>query len=254
MDDESQIKKVLKSIGLNETEINIYLDLVKYNSSSALEISKRIKFHRSNTYDSLRKLIEKGFVAETIKDNKKIFNALDPEKIKNYIKHREQKVDSIILKIKNLGYKENKKEIISVNNGIFALRNSFSNIIKLEKPIKLWGGVQSNMINIIGEGFIKNIQEQLVKKKIKLKRIYVKNINELHDKKGDKIICNSPFIETRYFSKEVKSYVMTVICEDIVLIIIFIEPILTIEIKNQEIAKAYNQCFELLWKHANEYP
>ena len=78
----SQINDILRSIGLNKNEVKIFLDLIKKNSSSALEISKRTEIHRSNVYDSLRVLMEKGFVGELTGNKKKIFQALDPLRIK----------------------------------------------------------------------------------------------------------------------------------------------------------------------------
>ncbi|MFZ5954792.1 MAG: helix-turn-helix domain-containing protein, partial [Nanoarchaeota archaeon] len=40
---KDKVSEVLKSIGLNKNEIEIYIDLIGHKSSTALEISKRTK-------------------------------------------------------------------------------------------------------------------------------------------------------------------------------------------------------------------
>ncbi|MCK5630725.1 MAG: TrmB family transcriptional regulator, partial [Nanoarchaeota archaeon] len=50
----------LKKLGLNKTESNIYLQLIKKGSLTAIEISKETKIHRRTIYDNLNILINKG--------------------------------------------------------------------------------------------------------------------------------------------------------------------------------------------------
>ena len=68
---ERKILEVLEFIGLHKNERIIYLDLIKNGSSTALEVSKRTKIHRPNTYDALRKLLEKGFISQVKNISKK---------------------------------------------------------------------------------------------------------------------------------------------------------------------------------------
>ena len=158
---EEKITEVLSSIGLNRTEIKIYLDLVINNASSALEISNRTKIYRANTYDTLRRLVEKGFVKEALRDNKKVFHAIGPERIKDYIKQKEQEIDSIIPRIKEISNNEAKKEDISVTRGVFAFREALLGLLELNQPINVFG-IPTDAIEKLGGGFLTEFHKQRI--------------------------------------------------------------------------------------------
>ena len=87
---EERIVDVFRSIGLSKNEIIVFLDLISYKTSSALNISSRTKLHRANVYDALKRLIDKGFVTEVLQNEKRSFRALDFEKIKVYLRQKEK--------------------------------------------------------------------------------------------------------------------------------------------------------------------
>ena len=93
---EERIVEVLRSIGMSKTDVLVYLDLIKNFPSTAQEISERNNLYRANTYESLRKLAGKGFIAETRKENKTLFQALNPNFIKEYFKQKQADVNEII--------------------------------------------------------------------------------------------------------------------------------------------------------------
>ena len=57
--------KILKEIGLTDTEIKIYLALLSLGATSAGKIVEDTGIYRKNLYDALNKLIEKGLTSET---------------------------------------------------------------------------------------------------------------------------------------------------------------------------------------------
>ena len=59
MEDELIIN-AFESIGIPKMQTTVYLDLLKNKESTATEISKRIKMHRANIYDTLTKLRERN--------------------------------------------------------------------------------------------------------------------------------------------------------------------------------------------------
>lgn len=241
---EDKITEVLSSIGLNRTEIKIYLDLVTHNISSALEISNRTKIYRANTYDTLRRLIEKGFVKEALRENKKVFQSIGPERIKDYIKQKEQEIDSIIPKIKEISNNDTKKENISMTRGVFALREALLGLLELNQPINVLG-IPINAIEKLGEGFLKDFHKQRIKKKILMRHVYNQNAAQ-----RIKELNSMEFTQAKHLSKKYDSFVATNICGDKLVMFVFNDPISVIEIKNKDLADAYNKYFEILWTHA----
>jgi sugar-specific transcriptional regulator TrmB len=241
---EEKAIEILSSMGLNKNEIIIYLDLMKNYSSPALEVSRRTNIHRSNTYDSLRKLVEKGFVKENIEENKRVFQAIDPEKIKDYIMQKHQEFDLILPQLKNLSSTENYQSTVSISQGIFATREALIDLLALGEPIYVYGA-SKEAVESFGLGFLKEFHKARINKKIFMGHVYNKNalerINSLNKMK---------YTEARYLPEKYDTVVATVICGKRVLFLIFSKPVIVITMNNPEIADAYRKYYDILWKKA----
>lgn len=72
------MEEVLESLGLTKVESKVYLDLVRNGKSHVGEIAKRTHLNRTNLYDFLQSLKQKGFIF-TSENIKKIFIANPPD-------------------------------------------------------------------------------------------------------------------------------------------------------------------------------
>jgi len=241
---EEKIQGLFESIGLNKNEVKIYIDLLKNRKSSVLDVAKRTKIHRSNIYDALRKLIEIGFIIEVIEEKKKLFKVLEPEKILDYLKQKELEVKLITPYLKELTSEESEEvaEEISISKGVFGVRESLKDILKIGETINVYGASQE-ALEVFGLGFLKEFHTERIKKGILMRHIYSqeakKRVNQLNQMK---------LTEAKYFPKKYYSVVATVVCGDTVQLIIFSKNPHTITIKNRTIAESYNRYFEILWQ------
>ncbi len=243
---EEKIISILEKIGFNKNEIKTYIDLIKHKKSTALEIAKRTQIHRSNTYDILRKLLDKGFVKEILEDKRKLYTATDPEKIKFYLKQQMQEFDSLIPYLKGLMTDEDNVENISLIKGLFAIRETLYDLLKLKKTINVYGASQMS-VNYLGEGFLKEFHAARIKENIIMRHIYdetvierVKHLNKLK------------YTEAKYLPKKYQAVAATIICGNVVFIIVFSSPLSGILIKNKEISETYQIYFELLYRDAKK--
>jgi len=242
---EERITKVLESIGFNKNEVKIYLDLIRYSKSGALDISKRTHIHRSNTYDAIRKLIEKGFVTEIVEEKKKVFQAVNPEKIKDFIRQQEIELDAVLPSLKQVcSYSENKGSMIINCKGTFALRESLLDLLNQSKPIFVLGAPQK-MIDVLGLGFLKEFHKIRSKKKIQMDHIY--NLDAVD---RVKVLNKLPCTSAKCMDKKFDSSIATTFSGDTVLLHIFTTPVTTITIKDQAVADSYKSHFDALWKMA----
>ena len=85
-------EKVLEEIGLSKNEAKVYLSLVYLGCTTAGKIAKHSKVPRPNVYDALERLQEKGLVSYVMKDDKKHFEASDPNALMNILKEKESKL------------------------------------------------------------------------------------------------------------------------------------------------------------------
>src|SRR3989344_4231190 len=167
---EERINNALGFVGLNKNERIIYIDLLRNGTSTALEISKRTHIHRPNTYDSLRKLIEEGFVSETNTDMKHSFHAIEPEKLKDYIRQKEQEIDAIIPMMKEFAQTKAVTEDVWITKGPFALREALLDLAKMGKTIMVLGAPE-DASDLLGIGFLKEFHKERIKKKVSMLHI-----------------------------------------------------------------------------------
>lgn len=234
------IENVLENIGLNHNETLVYIDLVKNGSSTALEISKRTKIHRSNVYDSIRSLVEKGFVFEVLREGSKHFYAMEPEKLMDYLIQREEQVETIIKELKSFS-KESIQESVSVTKGIFGLREALQDLLREGEEIKAYG-VSRQFMESVGEGFLEEFHRKRIMKKIVMKEIYNKAL-EKHTNQEE-------YFKSKHLSRKYDSKVTTIISGNTVLLVVFDFPISIIRIISNEISTTYANYFEILWTKA----
>ncbi len=109
------IQEFLREIGLSKNEAKIYQMLLEFGPSLVGEISVRAKIHRRNVYDSIARLKEKGFVSWTIKNNRKYFEAVNPERILDMFEEKKEKIREIIPQLMNR--QKSDSQIVKVYTG-----------------------------------------------------------------------------------------------------------------------------------------
>ena len=72
--------KALTNIGLTELEAKVYINMLKKQYFTATEIATISKINRTQTYDILSKLINRGMCSE-IRGKVRKYSAIDPEKV-----------------------------------------------------------------------------------------------------------------------------------------------------------------------------
>jgi sugar-specific transcriptional regulator TrmB len=83
-----QINKILKNIGLTDTETSIYLAGLEYSSVGVNEIEKQTRIKRTTIYHALDTLMAKGLTAKKETPGKLEFIMTKPESIKRLIKNK----------------------------------------------------------------------------------------------------------------------------------------------------------------------
>ncbi len=97
------MKEKLQQIGLNSTEIDIYLALLEHGKITPANISRITGINRSTTYAAADELKKKGIIEEDLSGKTKYLIALPPERLTDYLekkitelKRQEHLVKSII--------------------------------------------------------------------------------------------------------------------------------------------------------------
>jgi len=238
---EEKLIELLKSIGLCQNEIEVYLDLLKNRASTAYSVAQRINQHRANVYEAVRKLQQKGFIVEIQDQNRKLYQTKEYTAIEEYLSQKQAEFKELAPYLKEVSNTQMPPAAISVSYGLTRLRAALSSLTDLKQEIFIWI-LQKNVNDILGEWFLQEINETLVKKEIPAKIIYSDNFEV------SKEIPKNPFVEVRYANEDTN--IFTIVCSDIVFLIVLSNPITVLEMKNVDIAQGFKSRFFASWEKA----
>lgn len=93
---------ILKKIGLNDKEIQVYLRLLEYGAISVRGLADITEINRGTVYDILKKLQEQGLATYYHAGSKQKFVAEDPEKILLVLKNQEEEIKKVKINFKEI--------------------------------------------------------------------------------------------------------------------------------------------------------
>lgn len=231
-------KKILERAGLSKGEIEVYLVLLKLGSSLVSKIAQETGLHRTNIYDTLEKLREKGLVSYVIKENRKYYSASNPDKLLDYIKERETEIESILPELKGYLNIPRSESIVEVYKGKEGLKSVLKDILKEGKDYVVLE--EEGYIQKVLPHFYPQFNAQLNKSKIKV-RVLTKDVKNIAKRSLMRIRSLPEFISfpsaTAIYGKKVAIFVWD-------------EPYHAILIKSKQVADSYRSFFEALWKRA----
>lgn len=86
------LEKFLQDIGLSDKEAKIYLELIKVDTESVLDLSRKTKINRTSIYPLLESLETKGLIGKRKEDKKIRYFAEPPERLQTYLSDLEAKI------------------------------------------------------------------------------------------------------------------------------------------------------------------
>ena len=241
-----KMEDILESAGLSKNESKVYLTLLRLGSSPAGIIAEKSRVYRTNTYEALNRLIEKGLVSYIYKGHQKLFNAEDPGKILDFLKEKEESFKKALPELKlnhNLAKNKDKVSIYEGENGIKAIMddilkqkvetNSFSEVLTF--------GVPKDMVLRV-KPFIKQYHKKRIELKLHQKHLYDENAQ-----RRLAYLNKLPYTEAAYLPNTINSPATTVIYGERVGFFIWSNPILCILIESKRMAEMYKKYFDILY-------
>jgi sugar-specific transcriptional regulator TrmB len=240
------VKEILKKLGMTANEVETYITLLDSGELSVNEIGSKSGLHRQVCYDALDRLLEKGFVSYVVKNNKKFFKALKPEKILDYLDEKKDEVNSILPQLTLMFKKENEETEVEVIKGRNVLRTIMNDIFKTlkEKNETLYAmGIEETKFLEFDDIAIKQHILRMKKNKLKEKLLTKESATDFFE---------GPQSEYKLIPDHLFNPNPTHIYGDKVAIIIWGKPTYGIIIKNKQVADANRKYFQILWKTAKK--
>lgn len=237
--------RILKEIGLTETEIAAYTALLTLGATTAGKIVVTTGIHRKNLYDSLQKLIEKGLVTCVIENKIRIYQAKDPDNLLRYVDEKKAKLDKqkkdvqgLILALqatRDSGEQEIESEIYRGTEGIKTILKEC-----LHHKEVLFIGATGDVENRLPY-FWPHYNKQREKKKCRWRLLLV------HEAKH-KPITKSRYYVYKILPKTLSELNVIYIYGDHVANVVWLEKPVAFVIKHRTLANNYRKYFAYLWK------
>lgn len=135
----------LKSYGLNDKEIKVYLELLPLGTASLQEIAKRVEFPRSTVYHTLNYLINKGVVGKIIKRGITYYSATDPNKLKDQLIEKEKLIASIIPHLNSLKSLSKTPSNVEIYEGFKGVHTILADLVRVKQQVYYFGGYKKSL-------------------------------------------------------------------------------------------------------------
>jgi len=248
--------KFLEELGLTQGEIKAYLALLKLGSSSTGPIAKESCVSRSKLYEILDKLEKKGMVSHIEKNGVIYFQSVEPRKIKDYIKEKEENLkklrkdfEKFLPNLEKLT-KGKKTQNVRVYQGTKGLITCYEHyLLKLKKGESMYAIGTSKFQPELHHLYWQKDHLRRDKKGIKIFMLFNKDTprETLRDRNSYKL-CYA-----RYMPTDVQTPTYFIIFADTTMIVIPGKNTITIEIINKNIADSFKAYFQAFWKKAKKF-
>jgi predicted DNA-binding transcriptional regulator len=242
----SSLRALLKRIGLEEKEIEIYLAAISLKSARATDIAKLAKQSRSHAYLMLRSLEKRGLVAEVDRGNILHFIAEPPEALLTYLENQEEEIKNIrtiaegaIPQLEALTQPLVDQPRVTLLHGLEGMKKVYRAVLKKEF-VSLFN--PEAMYDAFGENIVTNFFG---------KNARIRGRDLLVDNEGAKryigeVMQNDEY-QIRLLPKNITFKTDTIVYEDTVAMFSYDSERTIVRIENQNIADAFRSWFEVLW-------
>lgn len=226
----------LLHIGLTNTEAKLYIMLLELGKAQAGILSRKTGIHRRSVYDALDRLIEKGLVSYIKENDKRYYLPTDPRRVQEIIEEHKNEIDQIMPALQARFMEQAQKQETLFYRGVEGIKTMFEDQIRDGKDVYIIGA--SHQAKELLQFYLPHYTDKRIKKKIRLHALYA----------GERHGTAVPLAEVRYLPASFASLVSTSIYGDKVAIVVWMHEPVGILIKQPEVAKAFKNYFELLWK------
>jgi sugar-specific transcriptional regulator TrmB len=236
------ILEALEKIGLNLNEAKIYLALLELKEAQAGEISKKTQINRTTVYDSLERLIERGLVSYIIEANRKVFRPINPDRLLDNIKEKENTLIEILPDLKSIFEQVKEEEESDLFRGKKGIKSILNDMLNYKEYLAF--GSSGNFLKIMKHDF------HLFQKNKKKLRIKARVILSHSSRNTEQVKVS--YSQFKFIPDEFTAPTTTFVYDKKVAVIVWSEvPIATVII-SKEVSQSYGRYFELLWKIAKK--
>lgn len=245
-------QEILQNTGLSLNESKVYEALLYLGESNANKISIKSKVHRRNVYDALNKLIEKGLASETFIKKEKHFKAINPERLKEILKEKEEALSKYLPEMQKLHKFIEPEAEAYFFKGVEGFKNYLKLILE-EKSTVYFMGAKAFWLDKRLKHYLTRFDRERKKLGIKFKHLFDYEVKE--EKPEILKLVGKPY---KFLPKKYSSNTAVDIFGDYVVTFVGVssgklhEEPLQFVLKSKMLAEGYRKFFQFMWDHCEE--
>ena len=236
----------LERVGLTKNDRKVYLNLLEIGSATVSDLVKKTGLHRSYVYDILDKLIDFGLASFVIKNNKKYFNAENPDRVLQILKDKEVKIKESEKEINKILPELIKRQKIAVEKqearifiGKEGIKSILEDILKIKKDFVAFGA--EGKFKDIFKWYFDNWQRRRANLGIRYRIIYNNKL------KGKRPTKEQKLVEVRFLSAKYDFPATTIVYGNRIAVIIWDGSPIGFILESEQAVKSFLNYFDLLW-------
>jgi len=247
------INDIFEKMGLSAGESKVYSSLLKLGESTITPLTSDANVTKSKIYDILEKLIKKGLVGYSIKQNVKHFFVNDPRKIIDYLTQKEDEIKSnkeeiekilpSLIAQRNSASSERVAEIYQGYNGMKTIREELMQTYSKGETLLVLGAPR--IANDKWEGWLLEFHKERIKRGINMKIIY-----NWDAKDYGKVRTKMKLTEVKYFQEGINAPNWIDVFPEAVMITVIVGEPISFVIRSKEIADSFRSYFDIMWRQA----
>jgi sugar-specific transcriptional regulator TrmB len=238
-----QLQKQLKSIGLNNSEIEIYLYLLSNGISTPPQIAKGTRIARTNCYNILQELKNKDLITEQLYRKRKSYLANNPTSLIKDLDKKREIINNLLPDLAALFKTQKNKPIIKFYDGLEGIKEVFMQNLEADEIL---GIASTKQLFALDTKFFDYHRDEMKKKNIIFRDIitYASSEESMHISKGTMgALITHKILPKKYNDLPVDILVW----QDKVALMITSDPIFGTVIQNEFMAKTFRMMFDVMW-------
>ena len=237
------IHSQLKQIGLNGSEITVYLFLLENGLSTPPIVSRGTNIARTNCYNILMELKTKGLAEEQTHGKRKAYLANDPESLLRAVEQKKEVIQRILPDLRGLYTIQKNKPKIRFYEGAEQIKEIYRQSLDAEKIMAIGS---TNKLSALMPDFLNYYFEEIKNRKIIFYDLLTARSKAPAEKA--KTIIKSLYDVKLLPDKYADQPTDILIWGDNIALITLNEPIFGTILTNKLLAQTFKILFEVIWE------
>jgi len=237
--------QILQDLGLTGAEIKVFITSLELGPTPAGPIVEKSGLQNAVVHRALHALIEKGLITYILEGKKKIYSAVSPNQLLNYIEEKKDQLKKILPELIAKQKTISSKPKASLFQGLRGIKELIHSMLDTtSKDYRAFGGPKKAH-DLLGDHFWANFHLKRIEKHIKAKLIFHSSLTSWAAQLNKRRLTT-----VKLTAQDFEELTETIICGNKVAIILYLEKPYGFLIEEKIAANSYREFFNLLWKTA----